>query len=187
MRQWRAILTRAGVFISAFFALSILTDAARSAEGENVLQGWEHNPALVKKWKESPSRLPAPPPATKLLLPVPLGPADTLKLFMDPASLSRLSDGVLRLTLVIESSGGTRNVFFDGIRCETREYTTYAVGKPDGSWLPIKRPEWRAIPYFPSNAFRYALLKHYVCSKTGEARKPDEIVQLIRFPPPPSD
>jgi len=178
---------QAGILYPVIVVVSLLVFAVRADDDSTALKNWAYDPAQAEKWKESPIRLPGPPPASSRLLAVPLGPTDTLKLYLDPVSLSRLKDGVARMTLVVETASSARNVFYDGIRCESREYKTYAIGRPDGSWMLIKNPEWKSIPFYPSNAFRHFLMKHYVCSEISSARKPDEIVQVIRFPPPPID
>ncbi len=103
------------------------------------------DPSLVKQWKEADVAAPAYPQDADLIA-VALGPTDTLKVYVDTKSISRAADRGLRLSLVVESSSGTRNYFFDGIRCETREYKTYVIGSPENNFVPIKKPTWQAIP-----------------------------------------
>jgi hypothetical protein len=167
----------------ALLALFLSAPAPARNDGRDDA-GPGFDPTLVEQWKESPTILPAPPPPTSRLLPVPLGPADTLRLYIDPASLSRLKDGVARLTLVIETASGVRNVFHDGFRCETRAYKTYAVGRADGTWLPIRNAEWRPVEFLPTNAYRHHLQKHLICDGHHTARQPAEIIRLIRYPSP---
>lgn len=132
------------------------------------------------EWKELESVLPAY-PDDRDLIPVPLQPADTVKAYLDRKSLSRAADRVGRYTLVLESPSGARNVFFEGIRCETKEYKTYAIGA-DGAFQTMEEPAWRPIPYFERNAFRFTLYKHYVCDdSTSSARTPRELIQSLKY------
>ncbi len=172
---------------SVLVAIALPASLPAASDGGNALKGWAYDPTLTEQWKESPTVLPEPPPANSRLLAVPMGPTDTLKLYVDPPSLSRLKDGVVRLTLAVVSPGGVRNVFHDGFRCETKEFKTYAIGKPDGTWMPVKDPEWQKVPFYPSNAFRDTLMRHYLCSRQGGARKPDEILREIRYPSPSTE
>ncbi len=180
-RQWSWQRINEGAFV--LFALVAVFLPSPVLAARNDVEGPGFDPSLVEQWKESPTSLPAPPPATGRLLRVPLGPADTLNVYVDPASLSRLKDGVARLTIVVESSSGVRNIFHDGFRCETREYKTYAIGRSDGTWLSLKNPEWQKVEFFPTNAFRHHLQRHLICDGNSTARKPADLIRLIKYPP----
>jgi len=131
------------------------------------------------EWKELAASLPAY-PDDRDLIPVPMQPADTLKVFLDKKSLSRIDDYVGRYTVVVMSPSGARNVYFEGIRCETKEYKTYALGA-DGAFQPFKPSAWQAIPYFERNAFRFMLYKHYICDDgTSSARIPSDVVRSLQ-------
>lgn len=140
--------------------------------------GPRFDPGAVEAWRESEVQIPAY-PDDRHLLAVTLGPTDTVRLYVDERSISRGTDGVARFTLVIESARGARNVFYEGLRCETREYKTYALGAPGRILRPVKDPRWQAIAYHATNAFRFHLYQHYVCHE-GTARAPRELVQAIR-------
>ncbi len=170
--------------VLVFFALlaAVLPGPLSAGPEDRNTSGPVFDPTLVEQWQESPTPLP-PPPAADRLLHVPLGPADTLKLYIDPISLSRPKDGVARLTLVLETPGGVRNVFHEGLRCETREYKIYAIGRPDGTWMPLKSPEWRRIEFLPTNAYRHYLATHVICDNKSSARTPADLIRLIKYPP----
>ena len=139
----------------------------------------DFDPSLVEQWKEAEVAVPAYPRETDLIA-IRMAPADTLKLYIDSNSLSRAADRVLRLTLVVESSSGTRNVFFDGLRCETRQYKTYATAAPDGKFVSVKNPQWQDIPRPSRNAFRFYLIKHYVCDDASSARSPRDFLDQLK-------
>ena len=134
------------------------------------------DPTSPESWKESETGLP-PYPHDPDLLPIPLSARDTLKVYIDQKSLSRAADGVLRFTLVVESVRGARSVLFEGMRCETREYKTYAIGTRERRLQQVKDPRWKQISDSEINAFRYALFKHYACDDAHTARTPKELVQ----------
>lgn len=139
---------------------------------------YDFDESLVEKWKESEVTLPSYPKDGDLLA-VSLPPADTLKIYIDRQSLSRGADRVVRFSLVVESPSGARNVFYDGIRCETREYKTYAIGNPDRAFTPVKEATWRRISQPAINAFRYYLYRHYICDTHSTGRAPEELVRLL--------
>ncbi len=115
-----------------------------------------------EKWKELEVPLPAF-PDDRNLIPVRMPVAYTLKIYLDEKSISRAPDGIVRYTLVVETPSGVRNVFFDGLRCDTREYKTYAIGTLEKTFEPIKKPKWERVPYYETNAFRFQLMRNYVC------------------------
>jgi CNP1-like family len=136
----------------------------------------------TKKWKESQVAIP-PYPVDGNLLPVPMSATDTLKIYVDGKSLTRAEDLVERFTLVVESPSGARSVFYDGLRCETRQYKTYAIGTTNHGFEPVSDPQWRTIPRAEINAFRDNLYRHYICNGHAAARTPEAIVHLLKYQP----
>lgn len=102
-------------------------------------------------------------PRSEALLAFYVSPTSANRFFIDGASLSVGSDGVVRYTLVIEAGGGARNVTFEGIRCETREFRLYATGRDDGSWVRSRNDMWRRIVDKPVNRHHAELYFNYFC------------------------
>ena len=96
-------------------------------------------------WKES--AIP-PPPAFDFgkLIPFSGALSSSLVYGVDPASV-RISnvDGVLRYVLVATAASGARNVLYEGIRCATGEFKTYARYSSDGRWSMVANAEWRSM------------------------------------------
>lgn len=137
-----------------------------------------YNDSATAQWRESDVTLPAYPTDAALLL-VPVSAGDTFKLYIDRVSLSLGTDKVARLTLVVESPQGVRNIFYEGFRCETREHKTYAIGSSDRQWSALSQSRWQSIRPVEHNGFRYQLYKHYVCDGAGSARTPVDLLQVI--------
>jgi hypothetical protein len=97
-----------------------------------------------KPWKEESVNLP-PWPADSDLIEFKLdGEPSPFRYFIDSKHLAIGSDGVVRYTLVVESSSGARNLSFEGVRCTARgEYKIYAYGaagkftRVHESWKPV--------------------------------------------------
>jgi len=139
---------------------------------------FDFDESQVEQWKESEPSLP-PYPREENLIAVPLPPTDTLKIYIDRQSLSRGPDRVARFSLVVESPFGARSVFYDGLRCETREYKTYAIGNPDQAFTPVKNAAWRQIPRPAANTFRYHLYQHYICDAHASPRTPEDVARRL--------
>ncbi len=138
---------------------------------------FQYDPSAKVTRKEGEVQIPSY-PEDRNLIPVPLSRRDTLKLFIDEKSLSRDGDNIARFSLVVETSGGARNVFYEAMRCDAREYKTYALGTGDRSFQAIKEPKWQGIPFYETNAFRHHLYNRYVC-RDHAARSPNEMVHAL--------
>lgn len=136
----------------------------------------------AEKWNESVIVLP-PYPDDRDLLPVPMNSTDTLKIYIDGKSISRAPDRVARFALVVESPSGARSVFYDGYRCETRHYKTYAIGTPQHAWTTIANPQWRTVPRSEVNSFRDNIYRRYVCDDNKSARAPENLRRLLKNQP----
>jgi hypothetical protein len=136
----------------------------------------------AEKWNESAIVLP-PYPDDRELLPVAMGSTDTLKIYIDGKSISLAPDRVARFSLVVESPSGARSVFYDGYRCETRQYKTYAFGTSQHTWSPAANPQWLTVPRSEINAFRDNIYRRYVCDDNNSARASEDLRRLLKKQP----
>lgn len=155
--------------------------AMRDKNGDEV-QNFHFDEKSTDKWKETKVAIPAYPNDHELLR-VPLSVTDRMKLYIDIKSISLAPDHVSRFSYVVESPSGARNVFYEGFRCETRQYKTYAVGSSIHSFEPVAKPQWRAIPRPEINAFRYQLYRNYVCDDHASARTPEDLTHQLKYQP----
>lgn len=165
-----------GVLAGPFLVGAVLFAAV--CRGDQQSDPLRYDPDPEKQWKESAVSLP-PYPRERALHAVPVPPLESFRLYLDGSSLERGADGVIRFVLVVESSSGARNVFYEGIRCETRQYKTYAVGTPEGRWRPLKEPKWQTIPNYGTSVFRHYLYKLYVCDSHSSARAPRDVMREL--------
>ena len=113
-------------------------------------------------WQESEVVLPAYPQEDNLIEAEIAGPK-RFRFLIDSESIVVNGDGVVRYSLVARSNSGANSVSFEGIRCETREYATYAYGTVDNTWSPVSRVKWTLITDLKSNNVRYDLHRFYFC------------------------
>jgi len=99
---------------------------------------------------------------------------------IDSTSLSIGEDGVVRYTLALESRSGVRNVFFEGINCDTREYKRYAYGTSSKVMQRVRVPKWRFIINQGSGQFRYELYHFYLCNRGSPLGSVEDILKQIR-------
>jgi hypothetical protein len=115
-----------------------------------------------KQWQEIEIQLPAA-PKQETLLPFYVSAATENRFFIDGATLTVGSDGVVRYVLLVLAPQGARNVTYEGMRCETRERRIYASGRLDGSWSKARKNEWVRIQDAYANRHHAALFLEYFC------------------------
>lgn len=115
-----------------------------------------------KQWQEIEVQLPAA-PRQETLLPFYVSAATENRFFIDGATLTVGSDGVVRYVLLVLTPQGARNVTYEGMRCLTRERRIYASGRLDGSWSKARKNEWVRIQDAYANRQHAALFLEYFC------------------------
>ena len=115
--------------------------AHAAAQGNAQKSEWEREQEK-RDWREGAVKLPDF-PKTEGLIEFFVSGATNFRFFIDPASVARESDGVVRYTLVARSPSGYANISYEGIRCTTNSYKVYAYGN-EGRWS-VKESEWRSI------------------------------------------
>lgn len=99
---------------------------------------------------------------------------------VDPATLRIGNDGIVRYVVVATSRTGVRNVSYEGIRCSSGEFKTYARHSAEGGWRPVDKPEWRSL--FGNMPSRHAvqLAKAGACNNSAPTSSVDEIVNRLK-------
>jgi hypothetical protein len=132
-----------------------------------------------KPLDELPVQLPAVPKLGDLIEFDPGRPA-TLRFFVDPASLSVGTDGIVRFTVVVRGDGATSNVSYEAIRCKTRERKVFAYGRADGTWYAARDPRWTKIGGLTSDGHRFVLYEDYFCPSRQIIATAREGVEALR-------
>lgn len=142
---------------------------------------WEfdYDETLNKPWKELQATLP-PYPREENLVPVQLKPTSGQTLLIDSASLSVAKDRVVRLVYVLRSPGGGQTVLFEGFRCATRSYKSYAYGLPGGALKPFPEVEWRTAPW-TDYGYRRELMQSYFCADAYNPYPRATILRRARY------
>jgi len=134
-------------------------------------------------WQEQAVSLPAYPADIDLLsFPVDM-PAISQTFTLDAKSLSVGVDRVVRYTVAITSTSGARNVLYEGIRCEAREFRTYAYGEASQRFRPALGDKWNNISAQGWGGFRVVLLRDYLCDAHLSPYHLNEIKRRLSQPP----
>jgi hypothetical protein len=100
--------------------------------------------------------------------------------YIDPRSIWVAPEGVVRYALVIVSSGGARNLSYEGLRCETRERRLYATGRADGTWARARRSDWLPLSHDGPSRYQLILDRRYLCPNRIAVRSAEEGIRALR-------
>lgn len=121
-----------------------------------------------------------PPPKPESLIAFDAGRRGGLAYFVDAASLSVGSDGIVRYTVVAKGDGNAQNVLYEGIRCQTRERKVFAYGQPDGTWKEARTAAWSKIGLPAEEGYRLALYQDFFCPARAIVRSAAEAAYALR-------
>lgn len=141
---------------------------------------WSQFAVEEPEWKESDI---PPPPAFDMskLVNLDVSPNSSLVYGVDPASISiTKSDGVVRYVMVAASASGARNVMYEGIRCATGEFKTYARYSTDAKWSMASNPEWRSMFGNMPSKHPLRLAKAGVCDNATPAASVKDILSQLK-------
>lgn len=143
-----------------------------------MAQTIEKNP----DWKEVD--VPPPPAFSKdRLIPVDMPRFVTLKFGVDPATLTVTSDGVVRYVMVAANASGASNAMYEGIRCSTGEFITYARFSAAGQWAVVNDPQWRPLGDNNVSKHALALARQGACEgRSAAASNPAQIISALKNP-----
>lgn len=178
---------RWGTALICFFAVGAALAASPDCNTRKYYECYEYEESEDDKkvWKEESYKLPAAPDMNQLI-PIEVNVSNANKFLVDPASVSVGGDGVVRFTVVIESTGGARTVNYEGLRCKTRERRLYAFGQPDGTWIESKGSSWILMQkqqHKMHNAYPAVLAYEYFCIDLEPPPSAEVAVERLRAGP----
>lgn len=136
-------------------------------------------PVEVPEWVEE-NAAPPPPFARDGLISIEMPLYVTLKVGIDPATVSVGADGVVRYVVVMRNTTGSVNAAYEGILCTKGEVKTYARAGANGEWVAIKQPEWRPMTDNLPSRHAYAISKQGGCEGRTSAKREDTLAALKR-------
>ncbi|SFU63988.1 CNP1-like family protein [Polaromonas sp. YR568] len=133
-------------------------------------------------WKEIDT---PPPPAfdIKKLITFEVSPNSQLTYGVDPAAISiSEKDGIVRYVVVASNASGASNVMYEGIRCSTGEFKTYARYSSDGKWTNVSNPQWRSMFDNMPSKHPLRLARAGACDSAAPATSVNVLVRRLKNP-----
>ena len=130
-------------------------------------------------WQET--ALAAPPPfSTDQLLPLDMPPYVTLRLGIDPTTLTITADGVVRYVVVARNSSGSVSAFYEGIRCARSEVKTYARSSNTTAWTLIAEARWRDLSSNQPSKHAIVFSRQAACVGATAANSTADIIRAMK-------
>jgi hypothetical protein len=137
---------------------------------------------LDPDWKETDV---PPPPAFNpdQLISLEMPPYMSLKFGIDPSTIKLTDDGIVRYVVVAANrDGGGFNAFYEGMRCTTAEYKSYARFGDDGTWKTISNSEWKRLGA-QNSRYTQVLASQGLCRDRAPRISVEDIIRALKAPP----
>jgi len=160
-------------------ALSQVVNARKQDEYIQPLEGSAGSGHFVEgePWREGEAKYPDPPKDENLVRLAIDRLGGGFEVFLDRPSLTIGEDGIVRYTVVLRTRQGANNVYYEGIRCDTQAYKTYAYGTLKGGFKELRTARWRDISPTGGGDYHYELYSDYFC----EASIPRDMKRIDRM------
>lgn len=134
-------------------------------------------------WVEA--QVPPPPAFSKdHLIPIDMPVHVTVKVGVDPSTIAVGSDGVVRYVIVMTNTTGSTSAMYEGIRCITDEFKTYARLGSGGQWNVVGNPEWKGLGDNMPSRHAWAFARQGGCiNRLATSQR--EIVAALKTPQKP--
>ena len=105
----------------------------------------------------------------------------SVKVGLDPETLSIANDGIVRYVMVATSPSGNINATYEGIRCLTGEVKTYARYGTAARWSPMINPQWKPLNGNQPSMHALAFARQGACDgRAASGQSPQAIVNKLR-------
>ncbi len=134
------------------------------------------------EWKES--EVPPPPMFdVKKLVIFDVSANSSLVYGIDPSTIRiSKSDSLVRYVVVATSASGSQNIMYEGIRCSTGEFKTYARFSPEGRWNTVTNPQWKSLLDNMPSKHALRLARAGLCDSASPTLSVTEMVARLKSP-----
>jgi hypothetical protein len=129
---------------------------------------------------EAPSTIPPVSSGKDLVAYRPDG-AGSRKHWVDRRSVS-IEPPYVRVTIVVESSGGARTISHYGFDCSTKSAALLAMGAPDDGWREVSAVNWRSLTRDRRHTPYLRAVLDAACDGGGPVRTVDQMIERLGRP-----
>lgn len=105
----------------------------------------------------------------------------SVRIGIDPDTLTVSSDGIVRYVVVALTNSGNVNAAFEGIWCRAGDVKTYARAGNDRQWEPVANAQWEDLSANRPSRHAHALARQGVCDgRSAAGRSPQDILRKLK-------
>jgi hypothetical protein len=122
-----------------------------------------------------------PPPAfsKERALPLDMPKFVSVRVGIDPATVSVGKDGVVRYVAVMSNASGNVNAVYEGIRCASDQVKTYARSGTSGQWSLVSAPLWQEVNGNQPSKHAFVFARLAACD-TRVANRLDDVIKALQ-------
>ncbi len=121
----------------------------------------------------------APAFSVERLVPLEMPPYVSIKVGIDPETISVSPNGIVRYVVVMRNAAGSVSAAFEGLICASGQVKTYARAQGNGTWTTVTTPIWRDMSDNLPSRHAQAFARQGACD-AGSARTPADMVKALR-------
>lgn len=141
---------------------------------------WSQIKDLDPDWKEL-EKLPPAKFNIDRMVPIEMPTYVSVKIGVDPDSLTIGEDGIVRYVMIAQSSSGNINAMYEGLWCLKGEVKTYARLGSDGKWDPVVDAQWLPLNGNRRSMHALAFARQGACDgRAAAAPTPQEIIRNLK-------
>ncbi len=143
---------------------------------------WSQKGPAPEWVEEAPPAAPA--FSSSNLLPITMPPHISVKVGVDPDTITVGNDGVVRYVVVMVNASGSLSAAYEGIRCVTDEVKLYARQYSSGSWTAVTEAVWKPLNDNQPSKHAFAFARQAACKAKLTQNKRDILNALSARPIP---
>jgi hypothetical protein len=160
------------------FASCLLIPASLiGCSGDPLISGVD--PYAPTVFKEGNTSMPLVPPNPKTLLPFYVSKTTIFKFAIDTQSILIGNDGVTRYMVQITSPSGSKQIQYEGIRCDSFQARLYGTYEANSSWRENPLGGWTAIRDNIPNRYQAALAQGAICNLSSQEKSLNTVLQSL--------
>ncbi len=140
------------------------------------------SPAIAQKNGDNPAtqEIKPPPFDAQKVLRFKADPKSAMSFGIDPATITKGADGEVRYVVVAQSPSGSVTAMYEGLRCNSEQFMTYARANGSEGWKPLATPEWRSIFDIKVPGLYPKFLNYFVCNPDHDVGSVADIVYALK-------
>ena len=161
----------------AYASCLLVSASLIGCSGDPMISGVD--PYAPTVFKEGNTSMPLVAPNPKTLMPFYVSETTIFKFAIDTQSILIGNDGVTRYMVQISSPSGSKQIQYEGIRCDSYQARLYGTYETNGSWRENPLGGWSGIKDNIPNRYQAALAQGALCNFSNQEKNIKTVLQSL--------